>query len=82
MPGRYPTQFRRKVLDLLKDGRTVTAIASDLGLSTQTIYNWRNQELVDTGQRPGLSSLENEISSRTLLRPVRAAWLSSRPKRR
>lgn len=59
MPGRYPTQFRRKVLDLLKAGRSVTAIAGDLGLSTQTIYNWRNQERVDAGQKLGLSSLEN-----------------------
>lgn len=37
----------------------MTAIAGDLGLSTQTIYSWRNQELIDSGQKPGLSSLEN-----------------------
>lgn len=36
-------QFRRKVLDLLKSGRTV-----DVGLDVteQTIYSWRNQALI------------------------------------
>jgi transposase-like protein len=56
MPRRYPPEFRRKVLDLLKAGRTVTQVAADLQISDQTIYNWRRQELIDTGQQPGVSS--------------------------
>ncbi len=58
MPYRYPPEFRRKVLDLLAAGRSVASVAADLGVSDQTIYNWRKQELVDTGQAPGLSSSE------------------------
>ena len=56
MPRRYPPEFRRKVLDLLKSGRTVADVASGRAVTEQTIYNWRNQGLVDTGQKPGLSS--------------------------
>ncbi|MDE8649970.1 transposase [Rhodococcus qingshengii] len=56
MPRRYPPEFRRKVLDLLKSGPTV---AAGLDVTEQTIYNWRNQELIDTGQNPGLSSIES-----------------------
>jgi transposase len=48
--------LRRKVLDLLRAGRTVAQVAADLQISDQTIYNWRAQELIDTRQRPGLSS--------------------------
>jgi transposase-like protein len=59
MPTRYPPAFRHKVLDLLKDGRSVAAVAADLDLSTQTIYNWRERELIDAGQKPGLSSTDN-----------------------
>ncbi|TSD47489.1 transposase [Rhodococcus sp. KBS0724] len=59
MPRRYPPEFRRKVLDLLKSGCTVAEVAAGLGVTAQTIYNWRNQELIDTGQRPGLSSIES-----------------------
>ncbi|HEU4422784.1 MAG TPA: transposase [Pilimelia sp.] len=60
MPRRYPPEFRRKVLDLLKAGRTVTQVAADLQVSDQTIYNWRRQELIDTGQMPGLFSSDHE----------------------
>ena len=56
MPHRYPPEFRRKVLDLLRAGRSVAELARDLQVSDQTIYVWRRQELVDTGQLPGISS--------------------------
>ncbi len=56
MPRRYPPEFRRKVLDLLKAGRTVPDLARDLQISDQTIYNWRRQDLVDSGQLPGITS--------------------------
>ncbi|MEU4833854.1 transposase [Streptosporangium sp. NPDC023615] len=56
MSKRYPPEFRRKLLDLLKAGRTVRQAAFDLQISDQTIYNWREQELIDTGQKPGITS--------------------------
>ncbi|MEU4644737.1 IS3 family transposase [Micromonospora sp. NPDC023814] len=58
MPRRYPPEFRRKVLDLLKAGRSVAELVRDLEISDQTIYNWRRQELIDTGQMPGVSSAD------------------------
>ena len=56
MPRRYPPEFRRKVLDLLRAGRSVAELVNDLQISDQTIYNWRRQELIDTGQMPGVTS--------------------------
>jgi len=58
MPYRYPPEFRRKVLDLLVAGKSVASVSSDLGVSGQTIYNWRRQEWIDSGQAPGLTSTE------------------------
>src|SRR5207253_4076771 len=58
MAGRYPPEFRRRVLDLIASGRKVADVASDLGVSGQTIYNWRKQDLIDRGERPGLRSEE------------------------
>ena len=59
MPRRYPTEFRREVLDLVEAGRPVAEIAAQLEVSGQTIYNWRNQDRVDRGLRPGVSTAES-----------------------
>ncbi len=64
MPRRYLEEFRRKVLDLIAAGRPVAQVAADLGISDQTIYVWRKQELIDTGQLPGATRLEQtELSA-------------------
>ena len=59
MPRRYPVEFRRKVLDLVEAGKPVAEIADQLGVTTQTVYNWRNQDLVDQGLRAGTSTGES-----------------------
>jgi len=62
-PG-YPAEFRRKVLDLLAEGRSVASVAHDLDVSDQTIYNWRRQDRIDRGEVPGLTTAEHgELSS-------------------
>ena len=58
MPYRYPPEFRRRVLDLLAAGRSVASLSEDLGVSGQTIYNWRRQDLIDRGLEPGPTSVE------------------------
>ena len=58
MPKRYPPEFRRKVLDLVAAGRRVGQVAADLDISEQTIYVWRRQRLIDTGQLPGITSTD------------------------
>jgi transposase len=55
----YSAEFRRKVLDLLEEGRSVASVAHDLDLSDQTIYNWRRQDRIDRGLQPGLTTAEN-----------------------
>lgn len=59
MPRRYPAEFRRKVLDLIEAGRPVAEIAAQLGVTGQTIYNWRNQDQIDRGLRAGMSTSES-----------------------
>ena len=80
MPRRYPPEFRRKVLDLLKAGRSVAEVSADLGVSDQTIYNWRNQDLIDTGQRPGVSSSDHVelVAARRRIAQLEAEAMASR----
>ena len=56
-PG-YPAEFRRKVLDLLDDSRSMASVAHDLDVSDQTIYNWRRRDRIDRGEQPGLTTAE------------------------
>ena len=58
MPKRYPSEFRRRVLDLLDAGRSVAEVARDLEIPNQTIYLWRRQEQVDKGRVAGPTSTE------------------------
>ena len=59
MPRRYPVEFRRKVLDLIEAGRPIAEVAVQLGVSDQTIYNWRAQDQIDRGVRVGVSTSES-----------------------
>ena len=59
MPRSYPPEYRRRVIDLLESGKSVAEVAAGLEASDQTIYNWWNQHLVDTGRKAGVTSTEN-----------------------
>jgi transposase len=64
VPRRYPVEFRRKVLDLIEAGKPVAEIAAQLGITAQTVYNWRNQDQIDRGMRAGMSTSESaELSA-------------------
>jgi transposase-like protein len=54
----YPSEFRRRVLDLVEGGSKVADVAADLGISEQTIYTWRRQARIDAGIESGLSTSE------------------------
>jgi len=57
----YPPEFRREALELLKlSGKPVSQVAKDLGVSEQTLFNWRRQARIDAGEQEGLSSDERE----------------------
>lgn len=56
MPRRYTVEFRRKVLDLIEAGKPVAEVVAQLGVTAQTVYNWRNQDQIDRGVRAGTST--------------------------
>ena len=56
----YPPQFRREAVELLRCGVALKQVAADLGVSEQTLRNWRRQEDVDAGRVEGLTSAERE----------------------
>jgi len=56
--------LRRRAIDLLESGKAVREVAEELGVSGQSIYTWRRQYLIDSGQEPGLTTTEaNELNA-------------------
>src|SRR3954453_16714033 len=67
MPAPYSLEFRREAVELLRrSGKSVPVLASELGVSPQSLRNWARQIDIDEGRRDGLSSDEREE-----LRPLR-----------
>lgn len=58
-PRGYPAEFRRRVIDLVEAGRPVAVVAAELGISDQSIYNWRRQARIDAGAEPGMTTAEH-----------------------
>ena len=57
----YPEQFRREAIELLRAGRTPRELAERLGVSQQTLRNWRRQDQLDRHERDdGLTTDERE----------------------
>ena len=57
----YPPEFRREAVQMLRAGRTPRELAESLGVSEQTLRNWRRQDQVDRHERDdGLTSDERD----------------------
>jgi transposase len=58
MPRTYDSEFRRRVVELVRSGKSVTAVCTELGLAEATVYRWKAQDLIDRGEKPGRASVE------------------------
>ena len=47
----YPPEFRREAVELLRVGRSPRELAESLGVSEQTLRNWRRQDQLDRHER-------------------------------
>jgi transposase len=47
----YPPEFRREAVQMLRAGRTPRELAASLGVSEQTLRNWRRQAAADRHER-------------------------------
>ena len=61
----YPEDFRREAVELLRQGRSPGELSKALGVSPQTLRNWRRQAQLDHGERnDGVTSDERDELAR------------------
>lgn len=61
VPPPYSPEFKREAVQLLRSsGRPIPQLAKELGVSPQSLRNWRAQVNVNEGKAPGLSTDERE----------------------
>ncbi len=54
----YAPEYRRRIVEFALAGRSPEDLAKEFEPSAPTIRTWVNQERVDAGERPGLTSQE------------------------
>jgi len=59
MATRYPAEFRQRAVELARlREKPITQLATDLGVSDQTLRNWLRQADIEEGRRAGLTTEE------------------------
>lgn len=57
----YPPEFRSRIVDLVRAGRSVASLAREFGVTDMTVRSWVRQADVDTGRRAdGLTTDEKK----------------------
>jgi putative transposase len=59
MPDTYSSQYREMVLIQVRAGRSVYDLAEGLEVSAATIFRWKRQDWIDSGDAVGLSSQDS-----------------------
>jgi transposase len=67
----YPPEFRRKVLELVRSGRSLSSISNEFHVARQTIVNWQKQDDLDSGRRTDGLTTEVSAEMTKLRRKVR-----------
>ncbi len=57
----YPPEFRRRIVDLARSGRSLASLAKEFDVARQSIVNWVKQDDLDAGRRTdGLTTEERK----------------------
>ena len=67
----YPAEFRQRIIELVRKGRTAEELGRQFEPSAQAIRNWMKQAALDAGERTDGLTTEERDELRRLRREVR-----------
>jgi transposase len=57
----YPPEFKREAVQLYRTSdKSISRVAEELGVSTESLRRWVKQHDIDEGEREGLTTSERE----------------------
>jgi putative transposase len=59
MPHAYASQFRAMVVEQVRSGRSVAAVAAAVEVPESMVFRWVRQDRIDRGELAGTSTVEN-----------------------
>lgn len=66
----YPPEFRSKLIELARSGRTLSSLAKEFGVTDITIRSWVRQADLDTGRRTDGLTTEEKVELTRLRKEV------------
>jgi transposase len=60
VPAPYPEEFKRRAMQLVRDGTPIMQAAKQLGIAESGLRRWLDRDDIDGGRKPGLTSDERK----------------------
>ncbi len=56
MPAPYPDEFKQRAKQMVRDGTPIAHVAKQLGIAESGLRRWLDQDEVNAGRKPGLTT--------------------------
>lgn len=60
MPAPYPEEFKRRAMQMVRDGMPIMQAAKQLGIAESGLRRWLERDDIDGGRKPGLTTDERK----------------------
>ena len=67
----YPHEFRARILELARSGRSLSSLAEEFGVTETSIRNWKKQAELDGGVRKDGLTTDEKVELMRLRREVK-----------
>jgi len=60
VPAPYPDEFKQRAMQMVRDGMPVVQVAKQLGIAESGLRRWLDQDEINAGRKPGLTTDERK----------------------